>query len=61
MTRPPRHTCPSCSLRRLERIVLPLHAPLPPVGMCVVRCAACGYELTVETRRWQRVTEQEAA
>lgn len=47
--------CPSCGSKGVTRQQLPLDAPLPPVGSCVVACRVCAYRAVVETKRWNEV------
>lgn len=48
--------CPECGMKSVTRQVLPLPAPVPPKGSCVVACGKCGYTAVVETRAWQEAT-----
>lgn len=51
--RPTGQLCPECGMKSVTRQVLPLDAPLPPVGSCVVACRACTYRAVVETKTWE--------
>ncbi len=48
-----RRQCPNCGLQGWHRRTLPLHAPLPPVGACVLHCIRCNHEETVVTADWE--------